>query len=149
MSGIAVEDGTNSEQIAATQEYVQKHKINELFAHFLQLLLYEQPENPRAFLCEEIRKIREEKTSTSLFTERDLETMFDLIDVTKQRWITVQQLRNTCRNLATAAGEGTQSLPPAQEEALAHAGDAEGHVTLEKFKEVLGLQLLTKNMWSE
>lgn len=141
-----MECSQESDQRAGTHEYVQKHKLNELFAHFLQLLLYHRPDSPRAFLCEEIKRIREEKVSSSLFTEKDLETMFDLIDVTKQRWITLQQLRNTYRNLATAVGENEES--ETVEELTSSAADSNGHVTLESFKKVLSTQLLTHNVWS-
>lgn len=34
-------------QIKSTHEYVQRHHLNELFAHLMQLVLYYQPENPR------------------------------------------------------------------------------------------------------
>ncbi|EAN96818.1 hypothetical protein, conserved [Trypanosoma cruzi] len=138
-----------SDQAALTRMYVKQHKLNEIFAHFLQLLIYHKPENPRAFLQREIRLMIATKTSTPLFGEQDLETMFDLIDVTKQRWVTVSQLRNTCKNLATAAGEGSIGLSPAQEEAIEHAADEEGHVSVEKFKEVLAMQLLTRDIWKD
>jgi hypothetical protein len=139
-----------------TRQYIHDHKLNELFAHLLQLVLYYKPENPRAFLADEVHKIRSEKASSSLFTEKDLETMFEMIDVTSQKWITVQQLRNTCRNLSTGSasgdrgGDGTavNGLTEEQESAVASAGDASGHVTMEKFKAVLASLLLTRNMWS-
>ncbi|KEG13309.1 hypothetical protein DQ04_01081020 [Trypanosoma grayi] len=139
----------DNDQVAQTRSYVKKHKLNELFAHFLQLLIYHKPENPREFLQKEVRLLLETKTSTSLFKEQDLETMFNLIDVTKQRWVTVSQLRNTCKNLATAAGEGDLGLSPAQDEAIEHAADEQGHVSMEKFKEVLAMQLLATNLWTE
>ncbi|RNF05151.1 hypothetical protein TraAM80_04711 [Trypanosoma rangeli] len=138
-----------SDQVARTYMYVKQHKLNKLFAHFLQLLIYHKPENPRAFLQQEIRLMLEAKTSTPLFTEQDLETMFDLIDVTRQRWVTVSQLRNTCKNLATAASEGGLGLSHENVEAIEHAADAEGHVSVEKFKEVLAMQLLKREFWEE
>ncbi|RNF24082.1 uncharacterized protein Tco025E_02601 [Trypanosoma conorhini] len=137
------------DRVARTYMYVKQHKLNNLFAHFLQLLIYHKPEDPRAFLRQEVRLMLEARTSTPLFTEQDLETMFDLIDVTKQRWVTVSQLRNTCKNLATAAGEGNLGLSPEKEEAIERAADAEGHVSVEKFKEVLATQLLTREFWDE
>ena len=40
--------GINAQdQIKSTHEYVQRHHLNELFAHLMQLVLYYQPENPR------------------------------------------------------------------------------------------------------
>lgn len=134
-------------KLSITSEYAKKHNVNALFSHFLQLLMYHRPENPRAFLVSEIEKMRDNSTSTSLFTEKDLETMFELIDLTKQRWISVQQLRNTCCNLASSSGCGR--LSEEQEAMIAAAGDEEGRVTWEKFKEVLSQELLTKNLWAQ
>ncbi|CBH15625.1 uncharacterized protein TEOVI_000636800 [Trypanosoma equiperdum] len=138
-----------NEQELQTRGYVKKHRLNELFAHFLQLLIYNKPADPRLFLQQEIRSLLKGNPLTPLFTEQDFETMFDLIDVTKQRWVTVTQLRNTCRNLATAEGEEGLGIPPAQEEAIEKAADAEGRVTLEKFKEVLAMQLHTASVAKE
>ncbi|EPY33845.1 hypothetical protein STCU_01921 [Strigomonas culicis] len=118
------------------------------YAHFMQLLLYHQPQDPKAFLRDEIRHIRDQKQSTSLFNEQDLETMFDLIDVTKQRWITVTQLRNMCRNLSTSGGLGDSDSEAVLQEAIKAAGDEQGHVSFENCKEVLALLLLTRNVWS-
>ncbi|KAG5463971.1 hypothetical protein LSCM1_00147 [Leishmania martiniquensis] len=139
--------------VKLTHRYIQDHKLSELFGHLLQLVLYHRPDDPRTFLAEEVRKIREEKVSSSLFTERDLETMFEMIDVTAQRWITVAQLRNTCRNLAAASSvcnvsTGGSGLTAEQEAVIAAAGDAAGHVSMDNFKEVLSSHLFTRNMWS-
>ncbi|TPP42293.1 hypothetical protein CGC20_29175 [Leishmania donovani] len=136
MSAVASDDSAGHvvDPVQHTHRYIQEHKLNELFG-----------------IC--CNLIREEKVSSSLFTERDLETMFEMIDVTAQRWITVAQLRNTCRNLATASSAGTGStggggLTAEQEAAIAGAGDAAGRVTMENFKGVLSSLLLTKNKWS-
>lgn len=151
----AAADAAAIDPVKQTHQYIQNHKLNELFAHLLQLVLYCKPENPRAFLADEVHRIRSEKVSSSLFTEKDLETMFEMIDVTSQKWITVQQLRNTCRNLSTGScgadqggANAANSLTEQQEAAVTSAGDAAGHVSLAKFKEVLASLLLTRNLWS-
>ncbi|KAK7199854.1 hypothetical protein NESM_000033300 [Novymonas esmeraldas] len=157
MAAVASGSGAASDAadpVQRTRRYIHDHKLNDLFGHLLQLVLYHRPDDPRTFLAEEVRKIRQEKVSSSLFTDRDLETMFEMIDVTAQRWITVAQLRNTCRNLATASstssggGASGSGLTAEQEAAIAAAGDATGRVTMSRFKEVLSSLLLTKNMWS-
>ena len=130
-----------------TQEYISKHQISELFAHLMQLVVYNKPENPREFLRAEVRKMRDQKQSTSLFTEDDFGTMFDLIDVTKQKTISVEQLRNACKNLAAAAGQDG-GISDAQEQAIRKAADPSGRVAAEQFKSVLALQLSTKNHWN-
>lgn len=129
-----------------TAEYVQHHHISELFAHLMQLVVYNRPENPRAFLEAEVRKMRDQKSSTNLFTEDDFGTMFDLIDVTKQKTISVAQLRNACKNLAAAAGQDG-GVSAEQEKAVQDAADENGRVGAEQFKKVLSMMLSTQNHW--
>ena len=130
-----------------TTEYVAKHHISELFNHLMQLVVYNRPENPREFLREEVRKMRELKQSTSLFTEDDFGTMFDLIDVTKQKTISVAQLRNACKNLAAAAGQDG-GISEDQELAIQAAADRNGRVSADQFKQVLAMQLQTQHHWN-
>lgn len=144
------------DQVALTRAYAKDHHLNELFVHFLQLLLYYRPNNPRTFLVQEIRKIRQQKESSSLFTETDLETMFDLIDVARRRTISLSQLKNACRNLSTTQSSSpTSSSAGGDEEdaalnaAIAEAADENGLVTLLNFKKVVSMLLVTKNVWSQ
>lgn len=129
-----------------TGEYMKKHQISELFAHLMQLVVYNKPTNVRAFLRSEVLRMRDEKQSTSLFTEDDFGTMFDLIDVTKQKTISVEQLRNACKNLAAAAGQDG-GLSEAQDQAIRKAADGSGRVGAEQFKQVLSMMLSTQNHW--
>jgi hypothetical protein len=144
MSGIAADYDIQRKR---TVDYVKKHQISELFAHLLQLVVYNSPENPREFLLSEIRKMRSQGKSTSLFTEDDFGTMFDLIDVTKQKHVSVDQLRNACKNLAAAAGQDG-GITEAQEKAIQAAANEKGQVGPDAFKSVLALLLSTKNHWS-
>ncbi|ORC93043.1 uncharacterized protein TM35_000023690 [Trypanosoma theileri] len=138
----------DNKQMEEVRAYVKKHKLNELFSIFLQLLVYYKPEDPRAFLQREVKLMLEGPKPTPLFEEKDLETMFYLIDVTKQQWVTLDQLRNTCRNLATAAGGGKVALSPEHEQAIDRAADENGLVNIDKFKEVLSMQLLSADVWT-
>eukprot|EP00755_Sulcionema_specki_P028365 Sspe_Gene.89735::Locus_61433_Transcript_1_1_Confidence_1.000_Length_552::g.89735::m.89735 len=80
-------------------DYLRKHKIHELFHHMVSLLVFYRPENPEEFLKEEFAKLsRCEKTD--LLVDSDLDTMFDMIDITKQGVVAGHQLRNACQNLS-------------------------------------------------
>lgn len=128
----------------ATAEYMEKHRLQELFAHLTQLVVYHQPEDPRAFLTEEIRKIQANGGKPEgLFTEDDLSTMFDIIDATNQGTISVEQLRRSCVNLAQG-NDGSA----VDEDAIKAAADANGRVGREGFKRVLGAQLRSKHAWT-
>lgn len=143
---MAASSTTYDVQRRQTAEYVKTQKISELFAHLMQLVVYHKPENPREFLMAEVKKMRDKKESTSLFTEDDFGTMFDLIDVTKQKSISVEQLRNACKNLAAAAGQDV-GVSEVQEQAIQNAADANGRVGAEQFKQVLSMLLSSKMHW--
>lgn len=130
------------DQKQKTIQYAKDRHIGELFNHLTQALVYYRPENPRAFLIEEVRKLQASSTQ-SLFTGDDLDTMFDMIDVTKQGTISVDQLRNTCRNIA--ADSSTQ----VSEEELIAAGGPSGRVNAEAFAKIVSSLLSTKNHWSK
>eukprot|EP00758_Cryptobia_borreli_P003609 Tbor_TRINITY_DN3864_c0_g1::TRINITY_DN3864_c0_g1_i2::g.5653::m.5653 len=129
------------EQRKKTLRYAKEHHINELFSHLVQSLTYTRPENPRQFLRDEIRKMRVSAIQ-SLFTEDDITTMFEMIDVTKQSTISIAQLRNTCRNLAADAADSN-----VDESAIQAAADSDGRVGLIPFRKVVSAQLATKNYW--
>ena len=130
-------------QATATVDYVKTHKIQELLSHLLQLVVYAKPEDPRAFMADEVLKMQQESEKPScLFGEEELTMMFDLVDVTKQGHISVKQLRNAYANLSYDASSShldASMLPASVVET--------GKVTLEDFKTILGGQLRTRNHW--
>lgn len=121
-------------QRRVAEEYSAKHKLPELLSHLLQLVAYCKPEDPRAFMAEEIRKIRDNKAS-SLFVDEDFRTMFEMVDVTKRQSISADQLRNTCRNLSLDVGDKIANLPD--------------RVGAEQFTDVLQSALQPKNHWAD
>ena len=127
-------------QQAATAEYVKKHRVQELFSHLLQLVVYHRPENPRQFMSEELRKLKGKK-ETHLFTEDELDMMFRLVDVTNQGSISLKQLRHAYANLSMDGEQLAESALP--KEVL-----ESGRVNKEQFKAVLGAELQTKNHWA-
>ena len=129
------------DQKQKTTQYARDRHIGELFNHLMQAIVYHRPENPREFLREEIQKLQTSSTQ-SLFTDDDLSTMFDMIDVTKQGTISVDQLRNTCRNIAA------DSSSQINEEEIIAAGGSAGRVNSEAFSKIVANLLSTKNHWS-
>lgn len=136
------ESASYDKQRQRTESYLKDSKIQELLAHLLQLLVYHKPENPRQFLIDEVRKMQAKKSS-DLFTDEDLATMFDMVDVTKQKSITTSQLRNACRNLSTSTREDG-----GVDESVIQKISHDGRVGVEEFKQVLGSQLRTTNHWA-
>lgn len=133
----------------AASAYIEKHRIQELFAHLLQLVAYHKPENPRAFLSAEVKKMQGASAQpTDLFTPEDLSTMFDMIDVTRQKKISRQQLINACRNVAGSHGSDTltdEAIGKLLEKAKVPADSP--WVGPEAFQSVIGAQLRTPSHW--
>ena len=133
-------------QQQAARRYIAEHHVQELLAHLLQLVAYHRPEDPKKFMREELAKIRENKgTPSELFTAEDLQTMFDMVDVTRQRSITKQQLKNACKNVSSASAQQTDG-ESIEKAVNAISGEKVGP---SEFAEVLGGQLRTPNFWSQ
>lgn len=130
---------TYDKQHVQAQSYVEKKKIQELFSHLLQMVVYKKPDDPRAFMIEEIKKLQGAKPS-KLFDQAELEMMFDLIDVTKQEKISLPQLRNAYANLSHDGSKLEDDQIPA-------AVLSSGVVKLQDFKDIMGKHLETKPHW--
>ena len=70
---------------AETQEYLKKHRVMPLFERLTSLLVYNKPEDPRAFLIKELLKIQRETKledidNLSLFDQKDLDALFRLVN---------------------------------------------------------------------
>lgn len=140
----AAVDVAYDKQRTSTTAYVRKEKLQELLAHLLQHVVYRMPDDPRAFMIEELEKIQLKKPPTPLFTEEELDTMFALIDVTNQKHISVAQTLNACRNLSQDELGGKQVT----EADLPAEVVASGRVPREVFKAIVGKQLTTQNSWA-
>ncbi|NXU51245.1 EFC10 protein, partial [Turnix velox] len=107
------------------REYLERHRLPELFQRLSELLLYYRPENPREFLLEVLEKVKAGKEAEGeypfLMDETNLEAMFQLLDVVGQGRITAAQYREALKTL----GLSTEDL---------QLGDDE-NITLEVFKE--------------
>jgi hypothetical protein len=134
-------DAAYDKQRAATSKYVAEHKVPELFAHLMQLVVHHRPENPRAFMAEEVAKLQTGGEPTRLLTDDELSMMFELIDVTKQKTISLMQCRNAYANLSHDGAKLDDSqLPPRVVES--------GRVTQDEFSAIMGSQLRTSNVWA-
>jgi hypothetical protein len=64
-------------------DYMEEHNINLLFQKLCTSLIYSKPENPEAFLIDELKKLqqqgRSDRTALSLLTDEDLDTMFNMV----------------------------------------------------------------------
>ncbi|CAH8534509.1 unnamed protein product [Dicrocoelium dendriticum] len=75
--------------------YIREHKLVELFNNLTSLLIYNQPDNPRKFMLETLCRLRESRglqcEPPSLFTQKNAEAIFDMLDPCEKRAISYKQ----------------------------------------------------------
>lgn len=126
-------------QRQAAETYLKAKQIPELLSYLLELVAYAKPEDPRKFVHDAVKKLQANKPDW-LFADDELKTMFEMIDITTTKFISVEQLKNAYANLGGAG----QELSDAQ---LPKAVKESGKVDLETFKKIIGERLQTKNVW--
>ena len=84
-------------------EYMKHHRIPELFENILAQLVYYAPEHPKEFIKEylvELKKARDESTDPpSLLNEKNIVSLFGMMDLTKKGYINMDQYHSAMANL--------------------------------------------------
>ncbi|XP_078077330.1 EF-hand calcium-binding domain-containing protein 10 [Mustelus asterias] len=84
-------------------EYLTEHQILELLDNLTSTLLYERPAKPVEFLIDQLEKLKvarqTKKDYPCLFDESNLDTVFGILDTTKQGYITLRQYREALKTL--------------------------------------------------
>lgn len=82
-------------------DYMRQHKIPELFEDLCTALAYKQPENVREFLIEQLQ-IRLDRGSETLplFTEKEIENVFYLYNLKREKTIPKFRALEALKNLA-------------------------------------------------
>ncbi|KAA6364232.1 MAG: hypothetical protein EZS28_040241 [Streblomastix strix] len=83
-------------------EYIEKHGLIQLFEIISQSLFYYRPEDPRAFVIEQLQAIinlrgsaDSNKKLPSLYTDHDIETLFSLFAKNSEN-VTAAQVKSAC-----------------------------------------------------
>ncbi|XP_072181585.1 EF-hand calcium-binding domain-containing protein 10-like [Diadema setosum] len=97
-------------------EYLQNHKIMELFHNITGQLVFHRPDNPKAFMIDYIEKLKEGRTTQMnypcLFDDTNIESVFGMLDPTKKGHITLEQYREA---MATLGCENIDENPTGAE----------------------------------
>lgn len=95
---------TGLQEVAAS-EYLTKHKIMELFENLTSALVYERPDNPKAFAKDFIKKIQDSQNEPdvhdvpSFMDETNLRSIFGMLDITKTGYISREQYIQAMKSL--------------------------------------------------
>ena len=68
------------EGLAPTASYLMKHNVKGVLLECLSHMVEQQPEDPKEFLLDYLHKVKM-GTKQTQFTVKDLETMFEMMDV--------------------------------------------------------------------
>mmetsp|Transcript_43981 Transcript_43981/g.103599 ORF Transcript_43981/g.103599 Transcript_43981/m.103599 type:complete len:132 (+) Transcript_43981:147-542(+) len=94
---------TRKDPRSDAEQYLEKHNIRGLFKHLSTKLLFAKPEDPKAFLVEELKKVYEcqqgQTPVPSMFEEKDLIAMFGMFDITGCGKISHTQVEKAMQNL--------------------------------------------------
>ncbi|XP_039617118.1 EF-hand calcium-binding domain-containing protein 10 [Polypterus senegalus] len=89
-------------ELGATQ-YIEQHKIMELLDSITSMLLFHRPERPVEFLIGHLEKLKAARAASSgypcLIDDSNLNSVFGILDPTKQGYITVNQYKKALSTL--------------------------------------------------
>ncbi|XP_038637154.1 EF-hand calcium-binding domain-containing protein 10 [Scyliorhinus canicula] len=84
-------------------EYLTQHQILELIDNLTSMLLYQRPARPVQFLIDQLELLKvarqTQKNYPCLFDDSNLDTVFGILDTTKQGHITLRQYREALKTL--------------------------------------------------
>eukprot|EP00245_Coleochaete_scutata_P006783 TRINITY_DN21568_c0_g1_i1.p1 TRINITY_DN21568_c0_g1~~TRINITY_DN21568_c0_g1_i1.p1 ORF type:complete len:139 (-),score=16.55 TRINITY_DN21568_c0_g1_i1:21-437(-) len=66
------------------QEYMERHRLPELFEAMTRSLIYEKPKNPRAFLVQRLFNYQQADRLDPFFSDADLGILFGMFDITNK-----------------------------------------------------------------
>ncbi|CAH3038970.1 unnamed protein product [Porites lobata] len=85
------------------QEYLKKHKIMELFENLTAQLIYERPEDPKAYMKQFLEKLKDARTVQRnypcIFDDSNVRSLFGMLDVTGKGFITYEQYKQGLETL--------------------------------------------------
>eukprot|EP00750_Incisomonas_marina_P030419 INCI7498.3.p2 GENE.INCI7498.3~~INCI7498.3.p2 ORF type:complete len:129 (+),score=18.85 INCI7498.3:176-562(+) len=80
-------------------EYIAKHNLLKLFQDLGTLLVYNRPDDPRAFLLEKLVQFQSNRGVLPFFTQTDATAMFGMFDRTNSGSITPEQYEQALKCL--------------------------------------------------
>nr|CAB3241136.1 EF-hand calcium-binding domain-containing protein 10-like [Phallusia mammillata] len=87
-------DGDNPRESDA-KTYLDKHRILDLFDNMTSMLIHARPDEPKAYLTQQLEKLKIAKQSgmyyPCLFDDSNLNSIFGMLDPTKLGYITREQ----------------------------------------------------------
>ncbi|KAJ4462739.1 putative Protein TSSC1 [Paratrimastix pyriformis] len=83
-------------------QYMKDKKITQILEIITAPLLFHRPEDPNAFLVDQLRSLHDSRAEHPLFSTEDLDCIFSMYDVLQQGTITRSQLEGALQTLGCA-----------------------------------------------
>ncbi|XP_066910082.1 EF-hand calcium-binding domain-containing protein 10-like [Clytia hemisphaerica] len=97
--------------------YLKKHRITDLFDNITAALVYQRPDDPKEFMIDYIKKLRDSKAAKldypSLFDETNVRSLFGIMDPAKKGYINHSQYKSGMENIGVSTYERN---PPGSDE---------------------------------
>ncbi|XP_065174748.1 EF-hand calcium-binding domain-containing protein 10-like [Sycon ciliatum] len=96
---------TEKDSAMGAKEYVKEHKLQELFVNATAALVNEQPENPKKFLVQFLKDLKQARDAAdadacpNVFTEENIVSMYEMFDVPGTGHLSYTQYREAMGNL--------------------------------------------------
>ncbi len=90
---------------ADAMKYLESHKMIKFFENLTAALVFERPDDPKAYAREFIKKLQNAKNEPdeaeppSLVDDSNLESVFGMLDISKKGYISLQQYIKAMENL--------------------------------------------------
>jgi hypothetical protein len=90
----------SNDQILEAKKYLEIHKIPQLLQQMAAATIYYKPENPRLFLIDQLKLLKDFKSGLTdsapiiLFTKENIKKIFDDLDVHKTNYLTYEQCKS-------------------------------------------------------
>merc|ERR1711860_39840 len=85
------------------REYLEKHRIVELFNNMTSQLIFHRPDDPKKHMIEVLEKLQKSRASKldypCLFDDTNIQSVYGMLDPTGRGFITVRQYREALTTL--------------------------------------------------
>lgn len=111
-----------SRHMEACVDFVRETRTIELLEELTAMLLYHQPDDPKAFLIQQLEALRQAKPAdrgaarlaepAGLFSLADLDALFDVFDIEKKGVLSLAQYRQALADMGVTVFDREPALAP-------------------------------------
>lgn len=103
--------GHAEDPVLNAHKYMTKHNIVALFESMAAALMFDKPEDPRAYLSAKLSAYKADGTAVMPYTNDDLETMFGMFDMMGKGSIKAAQANEAMKVLTGISGSAGKGGP--------------------------------------